>query len=163
MCPAVSMNVVGSDLWNASAHTAISVTYRVSAALQAHANVLNLAGKLRRIDRLLAKLLDAVYRGVENPPPNTEPVTPERVAAAIAILRNLHSAVERISMGLERCGLNNHGIIGAPASSMAAHADDILDLAESLELALNPDIDAIFSKSLEEYRRGEVFELQDIR
>src|SRR5580658_947755 len=105
MCPAISMNVVGSDLWNASAHTAISFTYRLSAALKAHANVLNLAGKLWRIDRLLAKLLDAVYTGAENPPPNLEPVTPERIAAAVAMLRNLHSSIERINIGIERCGL----------------------------------------------------------
>ena len=163
MCPAISMNVVGSDLWNASAHTAISVTYRISAALKAHANVLNLTGKLWRMDRLLAQLLEAVYTGAENPPPNPELVTPERLSAAIAMLRNLHSAIERVSTGIERCGLTNNGLIGAPASSIRAHADDIFDLAESLELAMNPDIDAIFSKSLEEYRRGEVFELQDIR
>lgn len=156
------MNVVGSDLWNASVHTAISVTYRISAALKAHGNTLNLAQKLWRIDRLLANMLEAVYTGAENPPPNLDPITPERLASTIAVLRNLHSALEAISTTIQRSRLNNNSLIGAPTSSIRAHADDLLDLAETLELSMNPAIGSIFDASFEEYRRGDSVDLQDI-
>jgi hypothetical protein len=163
MCPAISMTVVGSDLWNANAHSALSVAYRVSAALQKHATVINLAGKVWRLDRILAKMLDDIYVSAENPPANPEPVTPERIASAVVTLSGIHSTIEGMYSRLHRYGLSNHALLGAPVSSLRAHADDILDLAESLELAMNPDIDSIFAKSLEEYRRGETFELNDIR
>jgi hypothetical protein len=42
-------------------------------------------------------------------------------------------------------------------------ADDILDLAESLELAINPDVDSIYEKSLEELKRGQTFDLESIK
>jgi hypothetical protein len=107
-------------------------------------------------------MLEAVYTGAENPPPNMEPVTPERLTAAIAMLRNLHSALEGISTNIQRSSLNNTSLIGAPTSSIRAHADDLLDLAETLEIAMNPDIGSIFDRSIEEHRRGESFDLQDI-
>jgi hypothetical protein len=163
MSPAISMNLVGSDLWNASVYRALSISFGITAALQKHATVINLAGRIWRLDRMLVRLLDAIYTGADNPPANLEPVTLDRVKDAIAAIRGLHAATDRIHISLSRSGMSNYSLIGAPASSLSAHADDLLDFAESLEVALNPDIDSIFDKSIEEYRRGETVEIQDIR
>jgi hypothetical protein len=165
MCPAISMNLVGSDLWNASVHSALSVAFRITAAVQKNATVSNLAGKIWRLDRKLAGMLDTVYASAKNPPPNLEPVTPECLIDAIATIRYLkylNYAIERIHISLNKSGMSNYSLIGAPASSLRAHADDLLDLAESLDVAMNPDIDSIFNRSIEEYHRGETIELQDI-
>jgi len=162
MCPAISMNVVGSDLWNAHGYSAMSVTFRVFNSLHTHGNVVKTSAFLVRLDRMIVKMLNDIYTGAATVPPGTPMPSPERIAGAISMMRNLHGAIERICASIDAAGLADHIMVSAPASSLRAHADDILDLAESLELMMNPDIDSIFDKALEEHRRGESFDLQDI-
>jgi hypothetical protein len=159
LSPAIPVDVIGSDLWTAHAYGALSVAYRVSAALQRQANVINLAGKIWRLDRILASLLNDIYTGAENPKPNPGPVSTERIHAAIETLHSLHRAVERLYTSLLDSGLANRTLIGTPTNSLRSRADDLLDIAEAIELSMNPAINDVFEESLEELHRGEAFDL----
>jgi len=157
------MGFVGSDSWNADAYGALSVTYRISSYIRQHSVARNLAGKLWNIDRRLAKVMEDIYAAAEHPPAVPEPMpSPERLTAAIGALRNIHTAVEELYGNLQIKGLTNQSLIATPLMSLRSHADDILDLAEWLELAMNPEVENVFAKSLEDYRRGEFVSLESI-
>lgn len=166
MCPSISLNVLSSDQWNAYAYSAVSVTYRVSAAVQKRAAAAVIATSLWRLDRLVSKLLATLYSSVENAPsnPNPDPITPEQVSSAVQTLRKLHATVESLYSRIQSSGLIHSPLVGASASSLRAHADEILEIAEWLELTQDSSgADGIFEESLAEFRRGEVFDLDSIR
>jgi hypothetical protein len=160
MCPAIPViAVVGSDAWNATAHSALSIAYRLRNAVQQHSAVVKLAGKLCRLDRIIAKLLNDIYTATEETARgarSVEPAEPERVKASIATLKNLCVLLESLSTGMREAWLSNNALLGASLQSLVNHTDDLLDLTESLELGMLPDIDKLFDKSLEEYERGEI-------
>ena len=120
---------------------------------------MNIAGKIWRLDRMLANIVEEIYTGVEHPQPNPEPVSPEQITSAIATLRSLHDAIEKLYGSLRKGGFSNRSLIGSPINSLRAHSDDLLDIAETIELSMNPDIKQVFDKSLDELHRGEVFDL----
>ena len=163
MCPDVVVDYVGTDVWNATAYRVLSVAYKVSASVRNHVAAAKMAHLLWSFDRLLTGFLEEIYTKAESGYKPPEPVTPEQIAAAIQTLRQIHRAVERIYVALKAVGMANRSLIGGPLGSLRLRADDILDLAESLELAVNPDVDSIFEKSLEELKRGQTFDLESIK
>jgi hypothetical protein len=158
------MDFVGSDSWQADAYGALSVTYRVASAIRQHSAVINLAGKLWKVDRSLARVMEDIYKAAENPPAVPPPMpSPEQLTSAIGTLRNIHAAVDNLYGRVQSSSnLKNRSLIAGPLMSMRSHADDILDLAEWLELLMNSEVENVFTKSIEEYHRGEYVSLESI-
>jgi hypothetical protein len=163
MCPAMALGF--SDQWRAEAHRAASLAFRVSAALDNHAQMISLAANVWQLDRALSKFLEGIYLDIErrvknNIPP--EPVKKEVLAESLRTLRTTANTIEGLYSRAKASGLTNRTLVGTALNSVRVRGDEILDLVESIELAMNPDIDKIFEKSLDEFKRGETFELADI-
>jgi len=162
MCPAIPLDLIGTDAWNATAYRLVSIGYKISASIRSQVAKAQLASVLWKFDRILSGFLRQFYEDVESNK-KSEPVNRERVLAGIATLKLIHSSVQRVDSGLRAAGFSNHSLIAGPLISLCTHADEVLDLAESVELMMNPDpLNKVFDSSLEELRRGETAGLESI-
>jgi hypothetical protein len=162
MCPAIPVDLIGTDAWNATAYRLVSLGYKISASIRSQVAKTQLASALWKFDRYLSGFLRQFYEHVESNK-KSEPANRERVLAGIETLKLIHAAAEKIDSGLRAAGFSNHSLIYGPLTSLRAHSDEVLDLAESVELMLNPDpLNKIFDASIEELRRGETAGLESI-
>ena len=162
MCPAIPLDLIGTDAWNATAYRLVSLGYRISASIRSQVAKAQLASGLWKFDRILSGFLRQFYEDVESNK-KSEPANRERVLAGIETLKLIHAAAEKIDTGLRAAGFSNHSLIAGPLTALCAHADEVLDLAESVELMMNPDpLNKIFDASIEELRRGETAGLESI-
>jgi hypothetical protein len=162
MCPAIPIDLIGTDAWNATAYRLVSLGYKISASIRSQVAKTQLASALWKFDRYLSGFLRQFYEHVESNK-QSEPANRERVLAGIETLKLIHAAAEKIDSGLRAAGFSNHSLIAGPLTSLRARADEVLDLAESVELMLNPDpLNKIFDASIEELRRGETAGLESI-
>src|ERR1039457_2400908 len=155
MCPAIPLDLIGTDAWNATAYRLVSLGYKISASIRSQVVKARLASVLWKFDRILSGFLQQFYEDIEANK-KSEPPNRERVLAGIETLKLIHSAVQKVDTGLRAAGFSNHSLIAGPLTSLSAHADEVLDLAESVELMMNPDpLNEIFDATLEELRRGD--------
>jgi hypothetical protein len=163
MSPSIALTIMGTDQWNATAYSAVSVAYRISGAVRDKAAAFRIASKLWRLNKLLAAMMESFYSRVEKAEiEKLEPPSAERIQSAINAVMTLLSAIERMSNSLKDSGLNR-GIVGLALNSVLKHADDIADLTESVDLRhSNPDIDSIFEKSLAELKAGATHDLKSL-
>ena len=162
MCPAIPIDLIGTDAWNATAYRLVSLGYKISASIRPQVAKAQLASALWKFDRYLSGFLRQFYEHVESNK-KSEPANREQVLAGIETLKLIHAAAEKIDSGLRAAGFSNHSLIAGPLTSLRAHSDEVLDLAESVELMLNPDpLNKIFDASIEELRRGETAGLESI-
>jgi len=162
MCPAIPVDLIGTDAWNATAYRLVSLGYKISASIRSQVAKTQLASALWKFDHYLSGFLRQFYEHVESNK-KSELASRERVLAGIETLKLIHAAAEKIDSGLRAAGFSNHSLIAGPLTSLRAHADEVLDLAESVELMLNPDpLNKIFDASIEELRRGETAGLESI-
>jgi hypothetical protein len=163
MTACISPAVFGADAWKADAYEAVSISYRITVgAIQTHLATINIATRLWKLDGLIRGVLAGFYERAEHPDPNQIPPTPEQIKDAITALRKLHSAVHDMTVRLRVGGFDNRRLIAPSLSAVRIHADEVLDIAECVELSLDPDIDGIFDKSLDDLRDGRTFDLKSI-
>jgi hypothetical protein len=167
MCPTMPM-ALGTDSWNADAFGATSAVFRVSSkvssAASSYADLLSLAGKFWRIDRQLKNLLERFYGGVENPPPQVVAPSEESLRSSLAALRTLCGKIDELYNIGKAHGLTNRTLVGTVLNSIRVRSDELLDIAESVELSMCPEVTApLFDKALAELERGETFDLASIR
>ena len=162
MCPAIPLDLIGTDAWNATAYRLVSLGFKISASIHSQVAKAQLAGAVWKFDRTLSGFLRQFYEDVESNK-KSEPANREQVLAGIETLKLIHVAAEKIDTGLRAAGFSDHGLIAGPLTSLCAHADEVLDLAESVELMMNPDpLNRIFDLSIEELRRGETAGIESI-
>jgi hypothetical protein len=163
MCPAIPISAIygaGSDNWNASAYAALSIASKVSAAVRAQGAIISLTREVWKLDGVLRNFLGDIYKAAENPPPvPQEPVTEEAVLEAAKTLRRLHGLIDQVYLRAKSGGLTNRRFTGAAINSVKVRAEEMLEIAEALELSLNPHVDAILSQSLEDLHNGNVHDL----
>jgi len=159
--------VLGTASWNADALEATSIAYRASSriagAVDNRLALLALAGKLWKLDSHLKNLLESFYREVERNE-KRQNATEDQVRAGIGTLRNLATQLEALYIQGRSARLTNRTLVGTVLNSVRVRADELFDIAESVELAMNPSsgIDEVFQRSLDEYQRGESLELSNI-
>ena len=78
-------------------------------------------------------------------------------------LREMCTAIEDLHGRAKSIGLTNRSIVGASLNSVRLRSDEILDIVESIETSMNPAAEAIIDRSVEEYRRGESYDLASVR
>src|SRR5450759_2564129 len=150
MCPAIPLDLIGTDAWNATAYRLVSLGYRISASIRSQVAKAQLASGLWKFDRILSGFLRQFYEDVESNK-KSEPANRERVLAGIETLKLIPAAAEKIDSGLRTAGFSNHSLIAGPLTSLPAHADEVLDLAEFVDLMLNPDpFNKIFDAPIED-------------
>ena len=163
MCPAIPiLNIYGAstDRWNASAHAALSLAWRVSASVRSQATIISLARNVWKLEHILREFLEKIYQTAENPPPPpTEPITKEQIMEAASTLQQIHRTIERLYIRAKSAGLTNRRFIGAALNSVKVRGEELLEFGDALEMSLNEDVDAFLERSLEELRNGNVHDL----
>jgi len=163
MCPAIPISAIygaGIDNWNASAYAALSVASKASAAIRVQGAIFSVTRDVWKLDALLRNFLADIYHAVENPPPPPkEPITEDAMLDAANTLRRLHRLIDDLYLRARSGGLTNRRFIGAALNSVKVRAEEILEIGEALELALNPKVDALLSQSIEDLHNGNVHDL----
>lgn len=163
MCPAVPISAIygaGTDDWNASAYAALSVASKVSAAVRQQGTIFSLTRDVWKLDSLLRDFLNNIYKAVESPPaPPAEPITEEATLDAANTLLRLHGVIDAIYSRTKRAGLTNRRFIGMALNSVKTRAEEIRDIAEAIELSLDPNVDALLNQSIEDLHNGNVHDL----
>ena len=126
--------------------------------------LIGLAGKLWKLDTQFKDLIETFYEGVKQPNVNNDPVSPEKLHAALDLLRGLCSQADEIYRAGKANGLTNRTLVGTSLNSVRVRSDELLDIVESVQITLpSSEIDQILSSSIDEYKRGESFQLADIK
>src|ERR1022692_3326836 len=107
MCPAIPLDLIGTDAWNATAYRLVSLGYKISASIRSQVAKARLASGLWKFDRILSGFLRQFYEDVESNK-KSEPANREQVLAGIETLKLIHAAVEKIDTGLRASGFSNH-------------------------------------------------------
>ena len=163
MCPAATIEniygVNGAD-WKTSAYNTLSIASQLSGAIQKHTAHLKLLACVWKLDRALRRFLEDIYKATENPVvAPVEPVTEDQIREAADICLKIHRDIDNVFTRAKRMGLTNSTVIGAGFNSVKVRSEDILDIGDALALSINPRVDAVFERSLEDLRRGEVYDL----
>jgi len=162
MCPAIPSSTLygaGTDKWNASAHAALSLAWRLSASVKAQATILSLSRDVWKLDGILRHFLEEIYKAAENPPTPAEPIAKEQIMEAANTLQQIHRTIEQLYARAKSVGLTNRRFIGAALNSVKVRAEELLEFGDALEMSLNEDVDAFMERSLEDLRSGNVHDL----
>jgi hypothetical protein len=167
MCPSLAIgSALGSAPWSADAFLAESLASKVSYSVRSQANVLLLAKDLWTLDSKLRKFLKGIYTdaekrfksGVKSPP-----VSEEDIESALQTLRRVSESVEQMYRRAKAAGLTNRRFVGAALNSVHVRGDEILDLVESVELGMNPDVDSVFDKALSDLEHGDTVDFAQLK
>jgi len=154
----------GSDQWDAETYAVLSLAARLSSLVKTRSQAIRLAYQMWRLNSMLAGFFEAVSNVFEGRvSPSTTPVTPEQIEDSIRTLRKMHAALETLYEAAKRSQLTNHSLIAMPLRSMHTYSDEILELAELLELCQAPEqVQAIFDRSSKEREQGDIYDLAQI-
>ncbi len=165
MCPRYPTYLDGLWQWKQEANGTASMVSRVARAVSGRAWYLFIAADVWLLDRSLKSFLNDIYECIEKPKPrakDAEPVTDEAILELTESFRSLYRDIDRLHSLAKRAGLTNTTLTGAAFNSVRLRAEDVLDLAETIEMLVKGSTKAIFERALEERRRGEVYSLDQI-
>ena len=160
--------VLGTDTWNAEAFGATSAAYRISArvsdSLNNYFRFVPLVRDLWSLDSKLKEILERFYEGVESPQESTTPPAAETIQSAVFGLRTLCGKIDEFYSKSKARGLTNRTLVGTALNSIRVRGEELLDIADTVDMSLHPEnFEPIFDKALNEYRRGETFDLASIK
>ena len=165
MCQTYPTYLDGLWQWKQEANGAASIVSRVARAVSGHGWYLAIAADVWRLDRSLRSFLADIYEGIEKPKPRAkgaEPATDEVVLELAESFRSLYRDIDRLHSLAKRAGLTNTTLTGAAFNSVRLRAEEVLDLAETIEMLVKGNTRAIFERALEERQSGEVYSLDQI-
>ncbi len=156
--------VVGTDLWQAEVYGALSAASRLSASVKQGLSTVQLGAKLWSFDRLLKKSFETIYYQIEHP--DASPAPFDRAVALVSVveLRKLYGTVQTIYSRAKDRGLTNRSLTNSSLTSIVHRSEQFLELADWIEDVLTDNtIDEKFDRSLDEFKRGEVFDLPRLK
>ena len=165
MCPTYPAYLDGLWQWKQQASGTAAMVSRVARAVSGHAWYFQIAAEVWRLDGSLNSFLNDIYDSIERPKPRAneaEPVTDEAILELADSFRYLYREIEGLHSLAKRAGLTNRTLTGAAFNSVRFRAEDILDLAEMIEMLVKGNTKEIFERALEERRLGEVYSLDQI-
>lgn len=125
--------------------------------------MLSFAKNLWNLDGSLRTFLRQFYQDVESGKPRGTEPTQSQIREGICALKNIYKPIQQMHARATAAGLTNRAFVGAALNSVLVRAEEIMDIAESVELALDPGVDSVFNVALEELKRGEVSDLASFR
>src|ERR1700722_14295521 len=145
ICPAIpiaNFYGAGADTWNASAHAALAVAWKVSVTVRTHGTLLALASKTWKLDNLLKKLLEEIRTAVANPQMPSQAITKDQVLEAARTCQQLYRTIDHMYARAKTAGLTNRILVGAALNSVKLRSEEILDIGDALELSVDQSVDA---------------------
>lgn len=160
----------GNDSWNADLYESLSLAARLSMAVKAvknHGQNIRMSYWLWKINghaaRFFGEVDDIVSGRVAVPVSEESPVTPEKIQSSIDTLMRLGVSLSSVYEEARRRRLLNNSLIAGPVTALRGNADQFFEMAEWLELMLDPKlVDTVFDRANEERSRGEVYDLSQV-
>lgn len=155
-----------NDRWDAEVYGAMSLASRLSALVKDRTAAFRLTYKLWNLDNILRGLMNQVHDSLKDgkhAAAGAEEVTPDRVEEVAQLLRRLHTMLGRIYSAAKIAGLTNSSMTAMAFNSIHKRSEDIMELAEWMEISLQPQlIESIFQRAEQEEARGEVYDFDSI-
>lgn len=162
MCPSLPISELGSDAWNADAYDVVSLAYRIANAVHSTTASYMLSRKLWQLDKRLKQIQDPFYQTIK-PSAVVELPPRDRVEAGVRAIKELHASFQNLANGMQTRGLQNQSRLAAPLNSARQRMEDLLDIAEAVELSLDQtQLDEMFREPLEELRDGKTLGIESI-
>jgi len=150
----------GSDQWDAELYAVLSMAARLSALVKNRAQTFHLTYQLWRLNAALSRFFDELRDVMEGKKPAVPaPLTAEQLEDGIRTLRKIHVSLETMYEAARRSRLTNNSLVAMPLRSVHSYSDEILDLAEVLEIYQANGVDAVFDRSARERAQGEIYDL----
>lgn len=167
---AAVLNNFGSDSWKAELYESLCLAARLSMAVKAvktHGQNIKMSYWLWKVNSHAAKFflrIDDIVAGKETTqPPDNDPVTPEKIQNAIDAMMQLGMSLNGVYEEARRRRMLNNSLIAGPVTALRGNADQFFEIAEWLELMLDPArIDGIFANANEQRSKGEVYDLSEV-
>lgn len=158
------LNSYDTDRWNSEVYGAMALAARLSSLVKDRAATYQLVYRLWKLDHALDSFMKHMHEVMEGGDQQiNELPTAEKVKEISQILRKLHKMSGGIYAPAKIAGLTNNSITSPVLNSIHKHAEDILELAEWVELFLEPEsLEAIFQRAEGEMARGDIFNLDEI-
>lgn len=159
------LNFLGTDRWNTELYGSLSVTSQVSSALKGGAQKIRLAYLLHILNGRLVKFFDELYEAIDHPTPISQEQHPskEQIQEAITTLRQLSARLNEAYEGAKRFRLTNNSFLAGSVSRLHTYADDLSELAEWLEMLIEPQShEDAFKRAANEKEQGQVFSLSQV-
>jgi hypothetical protein len=152
------------DRWNADVYGALALASRLSGLVKSRALTVQLAYNLWRLNSILRDFFSEIRKAVEHGVPKDQPpVTPERMRDIVQDLRKLHKTIGKIYSACKLTGLTNNSLTAGPLHSIYNYNEDILELAQMLELSQQPEtIQSIYDRADVEKERGDIYDVSEI-
>ena len=150
----------GSDQWDAELYAVLSLAARLSTLVKNRAQTFRLAYQLWRLNSALAGIFEELRDKMEGKIPDTSGLpTAEQIEDGIRTLRKAHVSLETLYEAARRSRLTNNSLVAMPLRSVHSYSDEILDLAEVVEIYQAGGAEAIFDRSSRERAQGEIYDL----
>jgi hypothetical protein len=152
------------DRWNADIYGAMALASQLSVLVQKRALTIRLAYYFWRLNSTLEGFFADVRKAIQAAvPKDLALVAPERVLEMAQDLRKVHRTIEHIYGSAKRAGLTNNSLTAGALKSVCSYNEDVLELAELLELSLKPElVESIYDRARAERERGDIFDLSEV-
>jgi hypothetical protein len=157
-------NNFDSDQWNSDVYGAMALAARFSGMVKSRAATYQLVYRLWKLDHTLDSFMKHIHEVMqEGKQQINEMPTQAKVSEVSQALRRLYKAADSIYGPAKIAGLTNSSLTSPVVNSIHKHAEDVLELAEWVELFLEPtSLEEIFERGEKEIASGEVFNLNEI-
>lgn len=158
------LNSFDTDRWNSEVYGAMALAARFSMLVKDRAATYQLVYRLWKLDHTLDVFTKHVHEVMRDANQQiAEMPTEEKVVEVSQTLRRLHKMVSGIYEPARVAGLTNSSITSPVVNSIHKHADDVLELAEWVELFMEPEsLETIFQRAEGEAARGDIVSLSEI-
>jgi len=163
MSSTLPVSRIASDGWKSTAFDVVSFAFKIANAVHRARATHAVSAELWKLDKKLQGLLKEIYR--EKPVP-TQPPDQAALRGGILAIRSLDSSICSLNEALNAGKLLNNSKIAAPMNSLAEHVADLAELAEVVELILDPVNKAaandLFEQALADFKRGDTVPIESI-
>jgi hypothetical protein len=145
----------------------LAFTSALAAAVKRRSNAISIALQFRKADREIKNLLERVNGIIEGritvATPD-EPVTRPQIEGLIDSLDMIARNIDYIHESGRRVGLTNNSLTAGSLTSLVAHREGILDVADWLDTSLKTDENAaLLARAGRERELGQTVDLDQVR
>ena len=155
MCPTAPLFLDDDSLKAAFYETMAQVSHSVAEVKEKH---YSLPIRLWRAERSMREFVE----NVNTRKPTFGKFPASRVQESTEKLRSLHRSVEDLWVTAKRNGLTNRTLCAGSLQAMRRHSDEILDIAENLDLLLDPRTRESLNRAKQEQMRGETVSFESL-
>jgi len=157
---------LGVDEWEVRVYSALSTASSLAAAIKNRTNAVHLAYSFYKINKSLTEMISQAYEMVEGkrtPPPDDEPITPQRLHLVSYNLDELARMIVHLYERGKSAGLTNNSLMAGSLNGMLKHVEEIKDVADWFEAAADSErLSAISARAKQEKENGDLFDLSQV-